>query len=186
MGRETPEYALWFDLESTGLGEEDLILEVAAVLTRVTPGFEELGSFETPVASPGLSRSFELSAFARDAHTRNGLLAEIAAGRGMALGDAEKAVLAMVDGWTKDRVVMAGSGVGHFDHPFIATRMPELHRRLVYFDLDVGPVRRFARIAGMEIAEEDHPHRAMGCLREALDQGRTFNRVLLAGASAAR
>ena len=182
MGRDTPGYALWFDLESTGLDPDDLILEVAAVLTRTTPDFEELGSFETAVLYPGPSRPPALSAFALEAHTRNGLLAEIEAGRGMTLEEAEKTILSLVGKWTRDPVVMAGSGVGHFDHPFIKTRMPALHSRLTYYDLDIGPVRRLARIAGMEIADEDHPHRAMECLREALAQGRAFAGALLAGA----
>jgi len=183
MGADTPEYALWFDIETSGLRHGDVIMEVAAVLTRMASGFEELGSFCAVVVRPRLPRS-SMSAFALEEHTRNGLLDDIERGYGVPLEAAEKGVLALVDRWTDGQVAMAGSGVGHFDHPFIKDRMPVLHARLTYYDLDIGPVRRLARVSGVDMPEKDHTHRATECVREALSQGRALAGILRAGGAA--
>ena len=172
MSEDTPDYALWLDIETTGLGSHDYILEVATMLTRMTPDFEELDAFETVILN--YVSLHNMSEYALNTHARNGLLDEIVAGHGMPLVKAERTILNMIDQHTKGLVVLAGSGVSHFDHQFIRTRMPGLHERLTYYDLDIGCVNRLAKLSGIETGGGDHSHRARMCLREALDQARLF------------
>ena len=195
MGEGIPGYTLWADLETTGLNPgpgsgRDLIIEVAVILTRTSPAFEEVGRFEAVISHGEAVRPL-MRPFVLAMHEANGLLAAIESGAGMPLAGAQAAILALIDGVTADQVVLAGSGVSDFDHPFVDIAMPLLSSRLLYQDLDMAPVRRFFALSGFGVGLDGQPvgggghaHRAMAHAEEALSVARLFGGFLHVIASA--
>lgn len=139
------DHLLWCDLETTGSDEaNDSIIEVGCVLT--TYDLTELGDF-TAVVKPeplGLGRMLQ-NEVVRSMHEKNGLLADV-----LAANDEDRPhkvvqrLLHWLDciGAEQGKLVLAGSGVGHFDRRFIARYMPQLHKALRYWVIDIGVIRR--------------------------------------------
>jgi len=177
MGVSLPPYALFLDLECSGSHEDrDVIIEVGCILTSCSPGFEVIEEYSRPVQHPGLDVRSMMDEVVLAMHTRNGLLAEIESGIGATPDLVEQDVLKMIDEHAKDsRVVLAGSGVAHFDRKFIKAEMPQLDHRLVYYSLDIGTTRRLARLAGLSLSPDSgKPHRALPDAQLALAEARVY------------
>lgn len=195
MALPMPSYALWLDLETTGTDEGlDPIIEVGVVLTHVTPLFPAIDSLNRVITPPPAEPDCEcgslvahrlgLNPAVRRMHEANGLLAEIAAGRSYPIAEAEIDILKWLDALTAGaRVVLAGSGVGHFDRRFLRAQMPGLDRRLVHYPLDVGVIRRFFRVAGVSTAplseDESKTHRALDDVHAHIAEARKFAAMLM-------
>jgi len=186
-------FLLWVDLETTGVDEvKDPILEIGAVITRTAYPFDEVGSFETPVDPGGDRWQARLGDYVREMHTKNGLLADIEAGKGCDIQIAEAEVINRLQQLGKPhQFMLAGSGVGHFDRRFIATQMPKLDRWLAYPNADIGSVRRFLGFAGRDDlmsagltydgdAFDDKPHRGMDDVRDHIAEARAYCEMLRA------
>jgi oligoribonuclease len=139
------DHLLWLDLETTGSDEShDSIIEVGCALS--THDLTVLGEF-TAIVKPdaeGLGRMLQ-NPIVRAMHEKNGLLADVLE----ATDDdrPHRVVLRLLEwldglGVEKGKVVLAGSGVGHFDRRFIARYMPQLHAVLRYWVIDIGVIRR--------------------------------------------
>ncbi len=142
-------HRLWIDFETTGLDvHDDDAVEVYAVVTDQfnRPVAGEVESLIQP--SPEALYRAITNQFVYPMHTANGLLDDIA--HGLAddslpdLHDVEEQIVTMLEeaGCTKGKVKLSGSGVGHFDLPFIQARMPRLAEWLTYYVHDVGNLRR--------------------------------------------
>jgi oligoribonuclease len=141
------DHLLWLDLETTGSSEKDgdEIIEIGCVLT--THDLYDLGSF-TSVVKPGplaLGRMMQ-NQIVREMHEKNGLLPKVlAADDELRPHKVVNQLLAWLsaalppDGFP---VVLAGSGVGHFDRRFIDKYMPQLSQQLRYWCIDIGVIRR--------------------------------------------
>ncbi|MBA3875617.1 MAG: hypothetical protein C0498_01550 [Anaerolinea sp.] len=173
---DLPPYCLFLDLETTGTDEgRDPIIEIGCILTRTTPAFPELASCSFVVTNYAPWLRPQMSGEVLVMHASNGLLAELDAGAGVSIHEAERLVLDMVNRHAGDeRVILAGSGVGHFDRRFLRAQMPGLDARLVWYVLDIGVVRRLARLAGVRAgwAGDAKPHRALADTRLHLAEAR--------------
>jgi oligoribonuclease len=187
---------LWVDLETTGLDERcGAILEIAALLTD--------DQFENVVEGPSLvvDPSFVgwqdmMDPYVREMHTKNGLIADIAAGKGVRMHEAEMQVRAFVEdhaqrvkgvgpeGWTPlHQVPLAGSSV-HFDRRFMRHHTPEFERALNYRCFDVSTLKlacqAFApHLAASRKRSENIAHRAMADIKESLAEARFYRDVFL-------
>ena len=167
------------DLETTRTDEHDgSILEIGCIITDEE--LRPLDQFETLVV-PDMVHIAEMPGKVREMHTRSGLLdrldvlmAERAGGRPhdglLTLPDADAALAATLERWTvRGQVALAGSGVGHFDSRWIRTHLPASARKLTYWPIDVGVVRRWlSMIVGAEIPDpryDEKPHRGMADAR---------------------
>lgn len=181
-------YLLWMDLESTGLSTtEDAIIEVAAVLTDTD--LNELGRYESLVRldEAGWERLMA-NDFVRTMHEGNGLLAALrdpaTAASLPSVGDVEQTLLELVatTGDPKSSVLLAGSGVGHFDHPLLKNLMPTLAARLGYATIDIGVMRRsYLMWTGDNLvtANDDKTHRSMDDIQCHLAEARAFRELFL-------
>jgi oligoribonuclease len=154
---------LWFDAETTGSDvEKDCIIEVGAVLT--TPDLVVVGEFESLVepSDLGLGRLMKHSVV-RPMHEENGLLDAILNPDPdfgpPKIHTVTRNLLDWIDkvALESEMLVLAGSGVGHFDRRFIDRYMPQLAARLRYWAIDVGVLRRAheAWVAGPPVWQAD-------------------------------
>lgn len=180
-----PDYRalLWLDTETTGLDygcshcdTGDLILEVAWILTDldlnvIHRGHVLAATFENALVA--LASQPEVFAM----HTRNGLLD--------ALRNQDPTPFTERDGLpievdsylantlktlsyrgrplAQHEIALAGSGVGHFDSPFMQRWMPLTRDHLHPSPLDIGTIRRAARMwapGWIPDSNDSKPHRA--------------------------
>lgn len=179
------DHLLWLDLETTGSDEtKDCIIEVGCILT--TDALEEVAEWECVVrpTAEGFGRLM-LNPVVRSMHASNGLLEALDP-----LGEAGHEELPRPDQaakslltWLalndakKDRTVLAGSGVGHFDRRFIARWMPQVDRFLRYWCIDIGVVRRAHGMwvgTPVSSANDAKTHRALDDARCHLAEARAF------------
>lgn len=173
----------WLELETTGSDVElDYIMEIGAVMTDFD--FEELG--ETPYSEViGLPNvGFERvnnNPVVKKMHTENGLLEECKKSLPFDFDDHFK-------NWMRSlvpqgKVILAGSGVSHFDRKFITRYMWQTDRLLTYPMLDIGVVRRYLRYIGIlpenEKWWEPKSHRALDDIRQHLGEARRYKRLLV-------
>lgn len=166
---------LWLDLETTGLVETDgEILEIAMAVVDDGPEgtFEVIDSCETVILN---SRQTGMHPTVLEMHTRNGLLAAIAQGEGLALGDAEPMCEAFVDQYLPagKQVLLAGNSV-HFDLRWIKVHMPKLAARFSHRVFDVSTLGEAARVWAGEALPKGDAHRAMLDVRSSIRQAKSF------------
>lgn len=141
---------LWTDLETTGSDlETNRIIEIGCCLTDYK--LNVLGSFSAVIGEPARVMLIT-DPVVIDMHTKNGLIADLKTGKGVTEYEAEEAIIQMMKslGLRKHEIALAGSGVQHFDRPYIARDMPRLNSWLKYFTIDVGVMRRVLGIIGRE------------------------------------
>lgn len=169
---------LWLDLETTGLDPQtDQVLEVGAILTTDT--LVEERRLHIVVGFSG-----ELSGAVQQMHDRNGLLAACQRSAlteqeaGWLLSDWLMGLMNVIG--TQEKVTLAGSGVAHFDLPWLKVKWPEVADLLSFYVLDVGILRRGNRLAGVrmpvvpESSTENKRHRAMDDVEAHLTEMRLF------------
>ena len=142
----TSDLILWLDLETTGNGPDDDIIELGAVLTdqdyNILTSFERVYRTKRAISviNPHVLRM----------HYDNGLwlltgesirYAEDPGSEGEILQWLGKAGALKGERF----LPLAGSGTSHFDRRYIERDWPSLARRLTYWNLDIGVVRRFMR-----------------------------------------
>ena len=189
---------LWLDLETTGTDEEhDCILEIGCVLT--TTDLRELGHFQQIVqpSDEALGRLLRNNVV-RGMHDGNGLLDLIVNPaddahdclRPLPIHDAAKVWLDWLDMHARSfpeppGLVLAGSGVSHFDRRFLKRWMPQVDRRLRHWCIDVGVIRRAHEMwTGEPLVHvnDDKPHRALDDALIHLTEARAFRAHWTGGA----
>jgi oligoribonuclease len=115
---------MWVDIETTGLAQEDVILEIGIILTDAFGWLIENGRYKTLVwaNSEHYQARFDgMDDFVRDMHTKSGLLQEIELNK-LTIPTPEKAateIAAWLPKWAdKGTLLPAGSSV-HFDYGFL-------------------------------------------------------------------
>jgi len=155
----TPVY-LGIDIETTGLDpERDVILEIAALaltadLTEITR-FESLVQHDRPIPV--------MSDYVRAMHTDNGLLAELAQGKGQRLEWIEDVLVQACDAYP-ERPILLGSSV-HFDRAFLSRYMPRLVERLSHRHCDASSFCMFAPQLRAHGSARKPAHRALADIR---------------------
>lgn len=179
------DHLLWVDLETTGVDEaKDCIIEVGAILT--TSDLEVIDEYADLVlpTDEGFGRMM-MNNVVRGMHEQNGLLAALLAVPRSSLrhsGYVGDQMCEWMKGWgaTSGKVVIAGSGVSHFDRRFIRRQMPKLDAFCRHWHIDIGVVRRaHAMWVGTEVpnartAEFGKTHRALDDIRCHLNEARAF------------
>lgn len=181
------DYILWFDLETTGNRDSDHILEAGFVLTNHQ--LTELSAFNALIAPPADLPLRTIDPVVLAMHSTNGLWYDLKHEHPFASPpQAEGAILqwlAAATENTKEHIPAAGSGISHFDRKYFAKYFPHLNRRLTYWNLDIGVVRRMTtmltRVAwNMELVQ-DKPHRALEDTRLAIDETRMWREAMNRG-----
>ena len=177
-----PAHYLWLDLETTGLDMRTAsLLEIGAVLCDST--MSTVSTFACLAAPPeGWTEYADYAAIRM--HQESGLVEEAQA-LGVHPVRAWCRLLDWLDMHTgiDSKVALAGSGVSHFDLPFIKTQGPgELVARFHYWTLDVGVMRRTLEQWGVPFdpgasAGQTKAHRALADAKEHLDEYRRMRKL---------
>lgn len=184
---------VWVDLETTGIGDDDLILEIEVIVTdNDLNELSSVGGLIRPCNPHLLSRSSSkrMNSFpCCDQHFDSGLVDELIRLDAAAalpdldsMGDRILRILSdhgIVPGMDPDlRPPLCGSSV-HFDRRFIRKYMPELHDVLHYRNIDVSSVRELARrlVPDLEIPKPESEHRALSDLHNSIELLRFFRKT---------
>ncbi len=185
---EVPDLLLWLDLETTGSDEaKDGIIEVGCILstTDLTP-IAEYSRVVQP--EPEAYGRMMLNPVVREMHEANGLLAEIqTADQRIHLITNSLIAWATYNGAMQGRLVLAGSGVAHFDRRFIKKYMPQLDNFMRYWSIDIGVVRRSHDLwVGTKVstANDGKTHRALDDARCHLAEAQAFRNLWYWGSTA--
>lgn len=180
---ENSQYICWVDLETTGNRPEDHIIEVGAVLTDRE--LTEIDSVRLVIGATA-SQLEGMEPLVVNMHTKNGLLAEVGKSN-IALPKADQLMAAWIKQYTKgEHIPLAGSGVLHFDRPYIKKDLPEFNRYLSYWAYDVGVIRRTLRLWGIDTwwadaASDGKNHRALDDVRGHIEEMRRYKMEFEAG-----
>lgn len=184
---DTPMNIAWLDLETTGTDEHDgSIVEVGAIITD--PDLHEIESLSFLV-QPDPKHWHGMNHVVRGMHLRSGLAADIEeamrlpeGGAALSVRDADRVLTAALDRHTvRGRVILAGSGVSHFDHRWIRAHLPRSASKLTWWAYDVGNVRRF--LGSIDVAllrpdQGDKAHRGIVDARNHLNEWRHYRDVV--------
>ena len=157
--------ALILDTETTGNEPDSELIEIGMVMLDV-PSLAQLGEF-TIVIEPSPEQFSALMAkdVVREMHKKNGLLKDVIEGSTVPPAVADDMIMKWLDQFTENdrtHIPYGGSGVSHFDRQYITKQLPRLNRRITYWALDVGAVRRIFALQGASTASIDaKTHRAL-------------------------
>lgn len=158
------DFILFFDLEATGSGDDEQMLEIGCVMVDSSPFLREVARKKI-VLPLWPSEVPDMAEVVVQMHKRNGLLDEClevaksfsAFWKGI---DERPRILREIDvelaGWVKtfsrkSHIPLAGSGVPHYDRKYIKRDLPFFNSTLTHYALDIGSTRRQLALAGVDI-----------------------------------
>ncbi|MGK7221323.1 oligoribonuclease [Kocuria flava] len=173
---------VWIDCEMTGLSlEHDALIEVAALVTD--DELNVLGEGVDVVIRPDEAALAQMGEFVRGMHTASGLLEELP--RGVSMAEAQEQVLAYLRQWVPEpgKAPLGGNSVGT-DRTFLVRDMPEIVAHLHYRVIDVSTIKELARRwyprAYFQAPAKTGNHRALGDIRDSIDELRYYRRAVFA------
>jgi oligoribonuclease len=173
---------VWIDCEMTGLSiEDDALIEVAALVTD--DELNVLGEGVDVVIRPDEAALAQMGDFVRNMHTSSKLLDELPSG--LTMEQAQEQVLAYVKEWVPEpgKAPLGGNSVGT-DRTFLVRDMPELVAHLHYRVIDVSTIKELSRRwfprAYFQAPPKTGNHRALGDIRDSIDELRYYRRAVFA------
>ncbi|MFF0989548.1 oligoribonuclease [Kocuria nitroreducens] len=173
---------VWIDCEMTGLSlEQDALIEVAALVTD--DELNVLGEGVDVVIRPSEAALAQMGDFVRNMHTSSKLLDELPSG--LTMEEAQEQVLAYIKEWVPEpgRAPLGGNSVGT-DRTFLVRDMPELVAHLHYRVIDVSTIKELSRRwfprAYFQAPPKTGNHRALGDIRDSIDELRYYRRAVFA------
>lgn len=152
-----PKRLLWIDLETTGLPNgndfSDVhLLEIAVIVTDLSLS-PLVGYTEVLALTDGAVAALRSNDYVRNMHMQSGLMADCVSvtkskepGHSLVeVQDEIFKILAETKTQEKDFMI-AGSGVGTYDFPWLKHWMPKVAEQCAYFPFDIGVLRRTSSI----------------------------------------
>jgi oligoribonuclease len=168
--KDIPKNLVWMDLEMTGLiPETDLILEVAAILTKFD--LNEIARYEAGVKQDeqkmrDIFKTKEWS-LARPEYTEQEIQTSLA---GKLEVQVEQELLDFITNtFGEEPVYLAGNSI-HMDRLFIRKYWPKLHARLHYRMLDVSSFKLWFLGNGNEPFVKKEAHTALSDIQESISE----------------
>lgn len=164
---------IFLDLETTGLDPaNDRILEIACA--HVDAQLQPLAGWHSVIRpNPGIALAMD-DPYVRDMHTQNGLLAELEAGVGLTISEAQPQLAAWLAALGPGPHTLAGDSV-HFDLGFLRSWMPVVAEMFSHRLLDVSAFRVAREHLGMPIAAKGPgAHRAREDVMASIEKLRYY------------
>lgn len=179
------DYICWIDLECTGNEDYDKIIEVGVAITD--RNFEVVDTLTRNVLLPTTDDWLlvNMKPVVRDMHTKNGLLDDLNRGfnavKVQTVDDEVASLIRKYNG--SNHMAFAGSGVLHFDRRFIRNEMPKTDKRLSYWALDVGVLRRWLVYFDIKVPQAElhgaKTHRALDDILEHINEAKAYRAAML-------
>ncbi|MFI7483063.1 oligoribonuclease [Kocuria sp. M1R5S2] len=173
---------VWIDCEMTGLSlTDDALIEVAALVTD--DELNVLGEGVDVVIRPDDAALAQMGDFVRAMHTSSKLLDELSSG--LTMEQAQEQVLAYIEQWVPEpgKAPLGGNSVGT-DRTFLVRDMPDVVAHLHYRVIDVSTIKELARRwyprAYFQAPPKTGNHRALGDIRDSIDELRYYRRTVFA------
>ena len=173
---------MWIDCEMTGLSlEDDALIEVAALVTD--DELNVLGEGVDVVIRPTDEALAQMGDFVRTMHTTSKLLDALPAG--LTMEQAQEQVLAYIKEWVPEpgKAPLGGNSVGT-DRTFLVRDMPRVVDHLHYRVIDVSTIKELSRRwfprAYYQAPPKTGNHRALGDIRDSIDELRYYRRTVFA------
>lgn len=169
---------IWFDCETSGLADSDVILEWAALTCDDGPGgsFEVVDAFTSVVRHP--TRDFrDCDPYVVDMHGESGLWAAM---RGPDTCTLEEADSFLCDTFQGTKLQIAGQSV-HFDYRMIRHNLPNFFRKLSHRLFDVSVLREaFEHYCpgAVDLPTDPYPHRAEADIRRTIRLAKAYSEAL--------
>lgn len=169
----------WIDLETTRLDPHTgAVLEVGVIVTG--PDLTTLRA-EDWMVGPTLDDLARMDPDVVEMHRTSGLLADLesAAGDLPDISTVDLEAAAVLDRYSSGEIILAGSGVGHFESAWLPRHMPATAERLTYWTFDVGVLRRWLRTIDPDLVRPapDKAHRALADARDHLAEWRWYTQM---------
>jgi oligoribonuclease len=166
---------VWTDLEMTGLDERhDVILEAAVLVTD--PSLEVLAQGHMTIHQPSITLDVLLSPFVRAMHTKNGLLARVAASQNDLAALSKLFVKTLTDGGVKPHQgILAGNTI-RTDRAFLDAHLPEIGKVFLHYrSIDVSSIKTvFRDTYGVECPKQESDHTAMADILASIAELRWY------------
>ena len=164
---------VWIDLEMTGLNDDNVIIEIATLITDSNLEILEEGP------SIAIHRTTEemstMEEWSLKHHTESGLLKRVHESN-ISLQDAEKLTIQFLSKWVKTgEAPLCGNSV-HIDRRFLRKEMPLLEQFLHYHIIDVSSVKQLARrwYPNQKEPQKKREHLALADIRESVEELRWY------------
>lgn len=187
LGSQNDIKFIWLDFESNGTDPiESRIIEVGVIATGEDLD-DEVFAFESMIKDGNLDEiiaSIESNSVLKEMHGSNGLLGDLIKVRNgeilaITLEDLDRILYNAVKSHNRkgNKLVLSGSGVGHYDHNVVKQRMPLLSSLIVYYPKDTGHLRRaYFEANGENLVDvnDNKNHRAFQDITDHLNEERAF------------
>lgn len=161
---------VWLDLEMTGLGLDDEILEVACILTDHK--LNEIGEEFSQVVRATEEKLEAMEPVCVDMHKQSGLWGDVLQAT-RTIEEVEENLINFVVNQTSahDQLILCGNSI-HVDREFIKRYMVSFNRLLHYRMLDVTAVGMCvqASFADFSPYTKEKSHRALDDIRESIGE----------------
>jgi oligoribonuclease len=179
MRPEDSPYICWIDLECTGNHPDDQILEIGAIMTD--RALNEVAHKNLTIRTdPEAVARMDAVVFAM--HNENGLIEDSLNSR-ITLRQADEEMTTWIRTFTaKEHIPLAGSGVSHYDRPYIRKDLPRFDKYLTYWAYDTGVIRRSLKLFGVDVSKADtsgdKTHRAPDDIAAHVEEMRRYRAIL--------
>ena len=160
---------IWIDLEMTGLRDEDVIVEIATLVTDASLNILSEGP-EIAIWRTEEELS-DIDPWAKEQHSSSGLLARVKSSK-ITLKEAEKQTLAFLSFWAEpDTLPLCGNSVST-DRRFIRKEMPDLDQFLHYRIVDVSTIKElvYRWYPKLTAPEKLSSHTALADIKESVEE----------------
>lgn len=186
---QDPMNICWLDLETTNSDEHTgSIVEIGCVMTD--PDLREIEEISLLVL-PDPDHWEAMPEVVQRMHNASGLadaiedaMAQPDRADALDVAEADRILRQFLDRHAvSGRVILAGSGVSHFDHRWIRAHLPRSAKRLTWWAYDVGNVRRFLGSIDKGLLVHPQPeggkaHRGIVDARDHLNEWRLYRNMV--------
>ena len=160
---------IWIDLEMTGLRDEDVIVEMATLVTdaflNVLAEGPEIAIFRTE------EELADIDPWAAEQHSSSGLLNRVKESK-VTLQEAERQTLKFLSFWAEPNTLpLCGNSVST-DRRFIRKEMPSLDQFLHYRIVDVSTIKELVHrwYPDIIVPEKQSSHTALADIKESIEE----------------
>tara|TARA_Y100001960_G_scaffold44420_1_gene44306 strand:+ start:299 stop:856 length:558 start_codon:yes stop_codon:yes gene_type:complete len=160
---------IWIDLEMTGLASENVIIEIASIVTD-----SNLNELSIGPSLPIYRTEKELeniNPWSLEQHTKSGLLERVRKSK-INIQTAESMTIEFLKTWVNPGMSpICGNSIAT-DRKFISKEMPDLDRFMHYRMIDVSSIKELVKrwYPKIEIPEKNSSHLALDDVRESIKE----------------